>query len=347
MSWADFKAVRGIVVNLPASQRAIIHRLRARAYEELREAGERLSRPSISDTDVIIYKAQKIRALEMMVHFVDKWPSRSTEAHLIKGIMQRDARYKADRAGGMSQRQAREKWKSRMRSTRHTAALQAWDVTRRVSNRSPEPERKRQRVVATAPHIEEDPRNASALLEEAPAEYSQQQRTAWQRGGHRAAAVDAPWRDKGGSFHEVGVDVVSRKRRTRSEEQQQNAERRHKRREHKKSAKKSGGSGPSSSKKQDVQPSESESSSTGLKRAIQLVDNAGRLTNAAARNTEDNRRTEGKVGGHGFKLEPWQEASRPDKVKPSKKALGKVLPKAVATGLVKSTLKMAIDMTEL
>ena len=77
------------------------------------------------------------------------------------------------------------------------------------------------------------------------------------------------------------------------------------------------------------------------------MDNAGRLTTAAAHSTEDNRRTEGKVGGSGFKLEPWQEASRPEKVKPSKKALGKVLSKAVATGLVKSILKMAIDMTEL
>ena len=65
----------------------------------MREAEERLSRASISDTDVIIYKAQRIRALEMMVHLADKWPSRSTEAHLIKSCSETPATRRIEPAG--------------------------------------------------------------------------------------------------------------------------------------------------------------------------------------------------------------------------------------------------------
>ncbi len=126
--------------------------------------------------------------------------------------------------------------------------------------------------------------------------------------------------------------------RSHSEEQRQNAERRRKRRANKKTG--AASSRATAEKRDDSPHGESESLDDD---GEPEVDKAGRLTNAAIRSIKENRVTEGEVAKSAFQHEPWQRREVPDKIKSSKKELGKVLSGAVSRGLVTKTLKAALD----
>jgi hypothetical protein len=177
--------------------------------------------------------------------------------------------------------------KSRVRSTRHTAALQAWGATRSLLGDVGGGERMRRKIEKTADHVEEDPQNKGELLEEAPEEYTEQQRAAWRRasGGYRAAAVDAPWSGKGGSFHEVGADVTACPRRARSEEKHRSVDRRRKRMANRKDEKGVGATSVASAAAGpfDEASRPSPGASHSKHEEGPEVDEAGRLRNAAVR----------------------------------------------------------------
>ena len=91
--------------------------------------------------------------------------------------MESDPRYVADIKSGVPTREARSKWRSRLRATRHTAVLQAWVAMRRLMGAEVAEgvgqSRTRQRVVTTAAHLDKDPANRDALQEEALPEYTE------------------------------------------------------------------------------------------------------------------------------------------------------------------------------
>ncbi len=78
--------------------------------------------------------------------------------------MKKDLLCLPDLAAGMSHRAAREEWKSRVRSTRRTAVLQAWDATRRLLGGVGGGERMRRRIEKTADHTEEDPQEQGGCV---------------------------------------------------------------------------------------------------------------------------------------------------------------------------------------